>query len=125
MKPFAHRQLSHNRVTRGPLASDSSYGNNGCFLLPHKGEELFVIVSDGDGWDHVSVSLRSRCPTWAEMCFVKAMFFDPEEAVMQLHPPKSDYVNYHRFCLHLWRPQAGDIPLPPSWMVGPKQEAVQ
>ena len=119
MKPFAYRQIEHHRVTRGALASDSTFGNNGCFMLPYKGETFCVIASDGDGWDHVSVSLRSRCPTWAEMCFVKALFFDPEETVMQLHPPKSQYVNMHKYCLHLWRPQNSRIPAPPTYMIGP------
>jgi hypothetical protein len=105
------------------MRSDSSLGNNGAFLIPHKGETLCVVVSDQGGWDHVSVSLERRCPSWAEMCFVKSLWFDPEEAVMQLHPPASDYVNYHRYCLHLWRPQDAGIPLPPSWMVGPKRAA--
>ena len=31
---------------------------------------LAVIASDGDGWDHVSVSHRARCPKWDEMEYV-------------------------------------------------------
>jgi hypothetical protein len=54
------------------------------------------------------------------MCQIKALFWDEEEAVMQLHPPRSDYVNVHHFCLHLWRPTETTIPLPPSILVGPK-----
>lgn len=81
------------------------------------GMELKVIFSDGGGWDHVSVSGR-RCPNWQEMCFVKARFFEDEEEVVQFHPPRSEYVNVHPNCLHLWRDQVNGHPRPPMWMVG-------
>lgn len=76
-------------------------------------------------WDHVSVhvrvdirgELRQRVPSWDEMCFVKDLFFDPEEAAMQLHPPKSLYVNHHGFVLHLWRSHNRSIQMPPLFMV--------
>ena len=54
------------------------------------------------------------------MCWVKDLFWAAEEAVMQLHPPKSEWVNNHNYCLHLWRPLDGNIPLPPSIAVGYK-----
>lgn len=121
--------------------------NNGCFQVPSpEGPFLVnVIVSCGGGWDHVSVSLSNRCPTWREMCHVKDLFFKDDEVAMQLHPAKADYVNQHPFCLHIWRPQTeaeraalaaahgddgdgwptpGPIPLPPTIAVGPKKEVV-
>jgi hypothetical protein len=70
-------------------------------------------------WDHVSVSLPRRCPNWPEMEFVKRLFFRDDEAAMQLHPPLSDYVSCHPYCLHIWRPTEAAIPLPPSSFVGP------
>lgn len=66
-----------------------------------------------------------RCPTWEEMCFVKSLFWDDNEAVMQLHPPKSDWVNNHPYCLHLWKPNNQQIPLPPSIMVGNKSGNIE
>ena len=80
---------------------------------------LRVISSTGEGWDHVSVSLRDRCPTWDELEHVKRLFFRDDEVAMQLHVPPSQHVNVHPYCLHLWRPNDGrEIPLPPSIMVG-------
>ena len=70
------------------------------------------------GWEHVSVSRRDRCPTWDEMCLVKALFWDEEDCVIQYHPPRSEYVNNHPNCLHLWRPIGVSLPMPPSIMVG-------
>ena len=80
-----------------------------------------VVVSWGCGWDHVSVSFTNRTPTWEEMAEVKDMFFEPDEVCFQIHPAKTDYVNYHPYCLHIWRCQEADIPAPPYWMVGPKK----
>lgn len=84
--------------------------NDGVFILP---SGLRCISSDGGGWEHVSVSWSDRTPTWEEMCMAKAAFWEPEDTVMQLHPPESSYVNAHPYCLHLWRPTAAPIPLPP------------
>lgn len=77
-----------------------------------------VVWSFGGGWDHVSVSFADRCPTWDEMCRVKDVFFSEDECCVEYHPAKSEYVNQHPYCLHIWRPQAGGMPTPPSWMVG-------
>lgn len=84
---------------------------------------LKVIASSGEGWDHVSVSLPHRCPTWDEMEHVKRLFFRDDETAMQLHVPPTDHINVHPFCLHLWRPQGVEIPRPPGWMVGDEPEA--
>ncbi|EFH8163197.1 hypothetical protein GI328_23040 [Escherichia coli] len=46
------------------------------------------------------------------------MFWEPEDAVMQLHVPESQHINNHPYCLHLWRPINKEIPLPPQFMVG-------
>lgn len=115
--------LEKGRVTSGQFKSDPSFGFEGAyFIFSPMGPELKIICGLGMGWEHVSVSLRNRCPNWPEMCFVKDLFWKPEEAVIQLHPPKSDYVNIHEYCLHMWRPLEASIPLPPSFMVGPKRE---
>lgn len=91
----------------------------GAFRIRRGPVVLNVIASFGHGWDHVSVSTTLRCPTWEEMDFVKRLFFDDRECVMQLHPPRAEWVNCHPYCLHLWRPQQAAIPQPPQWMVGP------
>lgn len=112
--------------------SEPSYGPNGLFYLRNSFDGgktttyINVIASSGDEmypWEHVSVTIRGedRCPTWEEMCYVKDMFWDEDEWVMQLHPPKRKNISFHPFCLHLWKPheQAGIIPTPPPETVGP------
>jgi hypothetical protein len=118
MKPDAHAALEQYRVRSGPLGSTAAEGNNGAFIVPHNGLTFVVIVSDGEGWDHVSISLPKRCPSWSEMCHFKDLFFEPHEVAMQLHPAESEYVNNHDFCLHIWRPQNRRIPTPQSILVG-------
>lgn len=118
MKQMTGKFLEACRVTTGQFASDRDYGFNGVFTVPVLGMPFRVICSDGGGWDHVSVSHPFRCPTWDEMAAIKDLFFDAHECVMQLHPPRSEYVNNHRFCLHLWRPQDRVIPQPPKEFVG-------
>lgn len=114
------------RITRGPMASDKTDGNNGAFFVPARpGRPPFkVIASDGaiepdpQAWEHVSVSLPDRCPTWEEMCAIKSLFWGDEDLVLQYHPPRSEWVSNHRFCLHLWRPVGLQLPKPPQVAVG-------
>lgn len=98
--------------------------HEGLFLVQvktHKKPLRVVVSVNQDGWDHVSVSLPNRCPTWDEMDKVKRIFFKPDEVVMQLHVTEEEHISNHSFCLHLWRPVDAAIPLPPSWMVGDKR----
>ena len=113
------------RLRGDGLYSDESYGNNGVFSVPHwkPGRGMFRIqASDGFDWEHVSVSLPQRCPTWEEMCCIKDMFWDDDDCVVQFHPSKSDYVNMAKHCLHLWRPIDDDMPRPHHILVGLKSK---
>lgn len=105
--------------------------DTGVFIIPRRGQSapLKVIVSGssiwdevfGSGttpWEHASVSLPTVCPTWPEMCRVKNLFWDEEDLVVQYHPPKEDYVNMHKYCLHMFRPLGIEMPKPPKIMVG-------
>lgn len=76
------------------------------FFIPYNNKISLKVLSayEPNGWEHVSVSLPGRDPFWAEMCFIKDLFFEPEETVYQLHPKESEYVNVHPHCLHIWRP---------------------
>lgn len=122
MRTTVSSMLEKARVTMGPMASDPSYGLCGAFILRHNHTELGVIASASEGWEYVSVSCSNRTPNWEEMCWVKGLFWNAEETVIQYHPPKSLYVNFHPYCLHMWRPLEFDIPTPPTWMIGPKAE---
>lgn len=98
------------------LGSDSRYGNNGAFKI----NGLLVIASDGDRWEHVTISLvnQKRCPSWGEMCKIKDLFWDEQDCVIQFHPPKADYVNVHKRCLRLWKEHGVTYKTPPKNMIG-------
>ena len=121
------RKAPNVQAERRRVAGDARFGNNGHFLLDGvEGNKLFCVVSDGCGWDHVSVSVRSniigatqppRLPTWGEMDYVKRTFFRDDEVAVQIHPTKDAHVN-NAEVLHLWRSQDVQHPLPPIGMVG-------
>lgn len=96
-----------------------------------KGEvNLSVLVQISDGWEHVSVAGQTMqmvdnemktqpvMPTWDDMSAIKAVFFEEEETVIQIHPPRSMNASAHDCTLHLWRPTGKvEFPLPPESLV--------
>jgi hypothetical protein len=119
-------KLESARVRDGIYKSDSSYGMTGAFyLMGPCGVNLAIVANTADdpivnGWEHVSVSTKHRIPNWQEMSFVKDLFWQDEETVVQFHPAKSQYVNCHPNCLHLWRDTVNGHRLPDADLVGPK-----
>lgn len=93
-----------------------------CMIQRGGGVQLCCIASNGLGWEHVSVhatkvSGKNRLPTWGEMCAVKELFWEPDDWVIQFHPPKSANINVHDTTLHLWRCTIAPQPLPHPEMV--------
>lgn len=116
-------RLRHHKL----LGSADADGNNGFFIIPHykiEGYFFRVQASDGLGWEHISVTIAAnnmkvkRTPTWAEMCYLKNLFWDQQDCIIQYHPPESEYINNHPFCLHLWRPVSAIVPIPPNYLTG-------
>lgn len=120
--------LEKYRVRGGSLPSSTGDDFGQFIIAIDRVVTLCVIASSGmpeEGfiWEHVSVHARTnagkpnekmRTPTWDEMCYVKRIFWEPEEVVMQIHPAESEYVNDHPNVLHLWRPVGMPIPTPPT-----------
>ena len=118
MKPNG-KHLNRFRVdVPMPSPSDALFG--GFVIRLKTGVKVFAMSSGEahgttgvDAWEHVSVSLPDRCPTWEEMCEIKDLFWKATETVVQFHPPKTSYVNNHPYCLHLWRHVDQEVNLPP------------
>lgn len=130
-----HRVREPNVRVPERYCSTDEDGFNGMFRFTIDGHLVRCITSDGSGapdedqwkWQHVSVSLEyeQKPPPWAIMCKIKELFWEDEDWVLQFHPAKSEYVNFHPYCLHLWRYIGKEFrqPYPLSIMVGPgKQE---
>jgi len=118
-----HELDRFRRCDQGVIDLYGSIGDHetGMFDIPNLNTRMFLLVvaSAGLGWDHVSVSLRNRCPNWEEMEHVKRLFFRDDETAMQLHVPPADHRCLHPYTLHLWRPNDGrEIPRPPNELVG-------
>lgn len=93
---------------RAPLAPPGSFAwgtSNG----------LRVLASMDDSHEHgvllhVSMSYRSRDPSWNDIKAVRAAFFPETIDVMMVLPKAADYVNVHEHTFHLWQtPTAWDI----------------
>ena len=112
----AASEIKHSSIIRR-IIDESPDGIAAEIKLPHfKGQ---LIASWGMGWDHVSVTPYKDyiTPDWEDMCIIKDELFYPSETVVQYHPAESRYVNIKGNCLHLWRPQKQDMPVPPIFMV--------
>jgi hypothetical protein len=128
MKREPNLEVERYRQVHPILGGGEPGMNFGYFVIPIPfcaGGGLRVISSgccadpkkDGN-WEHVSVSLPNRCPTWEEMKFTKELFRTDNETVLQFHPRKSEYVNNHEFTLHLWRQNGKNHPLPERRLIG-------
>jgi hypothetical protein len=116
------------RLVKGEYRTPANSSCQGAFIVevPSGKAVLRIIACDGidkesEGFEHVSVSLRDRTPTWEEMAWVKDQFWMPEEVCFQLHPAHSEYVSCHPHCLHIWRHRIFTLPLPSTKLVGPKK----
>jgi len=107
------RTLEIHRQKHPRLGDSKGASTHGFFVI----YGLRIIASTGAGWDHVSVSLPDRCPTWSEMKGVRELFFEADETVVQIFPPADRYINFHPYCLHLWRKQDFEMPLPPKELI--------
>lgn len=92
----------------------------GRYYDKNTGKWLTFIFSYQLGWEHLSVSMPSKTPSWDQMCIMKDIFWNEEETCIEYHPKKSDYINNHKHCLHIWKPTEEYLPTPPSIMVGIK-----
>jgi len=132
MKTNLHHLDRYRVRDRGEFGSSPAGARYGAFIIPVPGakpQAFVLIVDDGGGeiatgWEHVSVHVAidpvlhmHRCPTWSEMCLVKGLFWENDEVVVQYHIDNEAKVNVHPTTLHLWRPIAGNLPLPDTKMV--------
>lgn len=100
------------------IIKEGKDGFGGTFYDKKSRCKLNFIMSWGAGFEHCSVSMPTRCPSWEQMCSIKDAFWNDDEVCMQLHPAKKNYVNNHPYCLHIWKPIDKEIPLPPTILVG-------
>jgi len=65
-------------------------------------KDIRVIVSiDANRW-HLSASCSDRLPTYHEMKKLRYEHIPDKAQMAMIFPPKSEFVNVHENCLHLW-----------------------
>ena len=97
-------------------------GMGGHYYDKYNNKNLNFIFSYQLGWEHLSVSMPNKTPSWEQMCMMKDIFWGEDEVCVEYHPKKSEYVNNHPHCLHIWKPREQEIPTPPSILVGFRSE---
>lgn len=78
---------------------------NGLQIIASAGE-----YDDGREWLHISVSRKSRIPSYEEMARVKRDFIGDDKKAVFVLPEKKNHVNIHENCLHLF--YSAENPLP-------------
>ena len=81
-------------------------GSDGGFYKSRNGLAVIIsccVESDGKNWVHLSVSRKNSIPTWGELVDVKEIFLGKNAVAIQVLPPRSEWVNVHPFCLHLYQ----------------------
>lgn len=121
MRPQPNCTIDRFRRVHSTRGASEPGKNYGYFVFPFLGAQLHVISSGSDvnnsEWEHISVSLSNRTPTWAEMKYIKEFFWGDDETVVQFHPKQQNYVNKMPYCLHLWKKIGIDYELPPAGLV--------
>lgn len=119
MKKLEEIRKTPNLVIEAETEND---GLGGKYYDRVNNKWLNFIFSYQMGWEHLSVSMPSKTPSWDQMCMMKDVFWNKDEACVQYHPKEEDYVNMHPHCLHIWKPTDQDLPTPPHILVGFKNE---
>lgn len=101
-----YKELPMTRVM-GPEAAEymRAWEFNGLQIIASVAE-----YDDNKEWLHISVSRRSRLPTYDDMTRIKRDFIGDDRKAISVLPEKKNHVNLHEFCLHLF--YSADNPLP-------------
>ena len=67
--------------------------NSGCVI---------IVSIDGGKW-HLSISHKDRSPTYDEIKEARYAMLPDDIYMAQIFPPKSEFVNLHTNCHHLWQ----------------------
>ena len=65
------------------------------------GDCMVIVGIDAGSW-HLSISCKDRYPTFDEIRDARYKFLPENITVAMLYPPKSEYINIHENCFHLW-----------------------
>lgn len=59
---------------------------------------------------HLSIAHHKRYPTWDEIRDARYELIPDDVMVAMFLPPRTEYVNVHAYCFHLFEVEAEDVP---------------
>lgn len=94
-------------------------------IFPRKDGFYLIRKFKTTDWEWVSIILLDkegnilrRYPKWAEMCEVKDICFNEDEAVIEIHGDINFNADAYPYTLNLFKPLTKEMPLPNPLMVG-------
>lgn len=104
--PNEHVRKYLNGLRTPPGWREFRYREDGGQWLNDK-RKLSVIASiaveqDGRVWLHLSMAHPSRMPTYEELTYLKRHWAGDERKAIMVLPAKTEHVNIHQNCLHLF-----------------------
>lgn len=111
-----------------PLPNNEDYNkqtNIENINIPRKKGYYNISIIQTNDWKRIQVSLLNWWhqqlkvfPTWDEMCAIKDIFFNDDEAIIEIHP-SDEYKIYEKdYTIDLWKPLNKELPLPNPDLVG-------
>lgn len=101
-----YKELPIERVMgRGSAEFMKAWEFNGLMILASAGE-----YDDGNEWLHVSVSRKSRIPTYDELTRIKRDFIGDDKKAVMVLPEKKNHINIAETCLHLFYSAKNQLP---------------
>jgi len=65
---------------------------------------------EGKWWLHVSCAKSDSLPTWEDLKEVKNIFIGKNKKSVQILPNEKQYINIHKYCLHLYNTDDDGLP---------------
>ena len=62
-----------------------------------------IITSIDEGKWHLSISTPNAMPSYNEIKEARYKFCPDDIYMAEIFPPKSEFVNLHPYCRHLWQ----------------------
>lgn len=67
-----------------------------------------VLVDQRSGGWHLSISHHRELPRWEEVREARYTFIPSDVTMAMILPPKTEYVNIHEYCFHLFQIESED-----------------
>ncbi len=61
-----------------------------------------ITARENGGW-HMSISRRTRYPSYDEIKRARYKFVPDDVTMAMIFPPSAEFVNIHPNCFHLWQ----------------------